>query len=653
LTVQAEYEFATSEICLDAFRTGLMPDPLQTIDEWLEAENVQLPSFVSEAGKYRVSRTPFWREVYECLSPSHPCHEVALMKSHQIGATTVGVNWLGYIIDRAPAAAMVVEPTVDLAKKFSKQKLQPMLDLTPCLKGKVREARTRDSGNTVLSKEFVGGLISLTGSNSAVGLRFASVKYLLLDEVDGYVQDADGEGHPVELAENRTSTFARRKIFKLSTPLQAETSVIEPAYLAGSRGKFHVPCPFCLKTQWLRFAQLIFTFDGVHRPERTAYRCEHCQALIEEHHKSFLLEYGTWVHEDPENPVRSFHINALYMPYGWPLSWAEIARRHLKASKKAKGGDQRALKAFVNTILAETWQEKGEKVERHDLMNRRETYAAPCPDGVLVITAAVDVQDDRLECEKVGWGVGEESWSLGYKQYFGKPSQKAVWDEAAAWLQEPLTHECGVSMAVQNIVVDTGGHYTQEAYEFVKSYRGGRICAGKGSSTLGDPIVPARPSKQKKSRLYLWLIGTVAAKDTLFPRMQIDTFGPGYIHFPDYPEYDEEYFEQLTSEEKVQKYTKGVLVGRLYKKTRSRNEALDLKVYNMAALKILNPNLEKLAAKMQRVAAKVAPAAQSVAMEQPVPVPDQPPAPARTVQADRLRLPQPQRRPRGFVQGWR
>jgi len=637
-------------VYLEAFEAGLTPDPLQTVDQWAD-QHVMLPSFVAEAGKYRTSRTPFWREVYQCLSPSHPCHEVVVMKSHQIGATTVGVNWLGYTIDRAPAASMVVEPTVDLAKKFSKQKLQPMIDLTPCLKGKVREARTRDSGNTVLSKEFMGGMIVLTGSNSAVGLRFTSVKNLMLDEVDGYVQDADGEGHPSELAENRTSTFARRKIFKLSTPLDAETSIIEPAYLAGSRGKFYVPCPHCLKTQWLRFSQLVFTFDGVKRPADTAYRCEHCHALIEEHHKSFMLDYGTWVHEYPANPIRSFFINALYMPYGWPLSWAEIARRHLKATQKARGGDHRALKAFVNTILAETWQEAGEKVEKHSIMNRRETYAAPCPDGVLVVTAAIDVQDDRLEAEKVGWGVGEESWSLGYKQFFGKPSQKTVWDECAAWLQEPLTHECGVSMAVQNILVDTGGHYTQEAYQFVKSYRGGRICAGKGSSTMGDPLVPPRPSKQKKSRLYLWMIGTVAAKDTLFPRLQIVEFGPGYMHFPDYPEYDEEYFDQLTSEEKMQKYTKGVLVGRFYKKTRSRNEALDIRVYNMAALKILNPNLDGLAVKMQRKIEKavaVAPTGSTGQMAEKVEQALTPPTPGP---ARPVRSPQPRRS--NFVQGWR
>lgn len=647
-----DFAFATSEAYLDALQAGLSPDPVQTVDEWANA-NVQLPSFVAEAGQYRTSRTPFWSEVYACLSPSHPCNEVVVMKSHQVGATTVAVNWLGYIIDRAPAAVMVVEPTVDLAKKLSKQRVQPMIDLTPCLRGKVREARTRDSGNTVLSKEFRGGMILLTGSNSAVGLRFASVKYLVLDELDGYVQDADGEGHPSELAENRTSTFARRKIFKLSTPLERDTSMIEPAYLAGSRGKYHVPCPLCLRSQWLRFAQLIFTFDGVHQPHNAAYRCEHCQGLIDEHHKSFMLEHGEWVHEDPENPIRSFLINALYMPYGWPLSWGEIARRHLKATKKAKGGDKRALKAFVNTILAETWEERGEKIEKNAIMQRRETYAAPCPDGVLVVTAAVDVQDDRLEAEKVGWGLGEESWSLSYSRFYGKPSQKTVWDECAAWLREPLTHECGVAMAVQNVVVDTGGHHTQEAYEFVKSYRGGRICAGKGSSILGDPLVPPRPSKQKKSRLYLWLIGTVSAKDTLFPRLQLVEFGPGYLHFPDYPEYDEEYFEQLTSEEKRLKYTKGVLMGRAYSKTRSRNEALDLKVYNMAALAILNPKLERLASKMQKAREKTTVTSTLVNTEHSESTQDQRLAPERPYAA-RPNTARPRSgRLRNFVQGWR
>ena len=647
------YAFAESESYLDTLRSGLSPDPRQTIAEWLESENVLLPSHVAEAGRYRTSRTPFWKEVYECLSPAHPCSQVVVMKGHQIGATTVARNWLGYIIDRAPGPAMVVEPTVDLSKKFSKQVLQPMIDITPCLRGKVREARTRDSGNTLLSKEFTGGMILLTGSNSAVGLRFAAVKYLVLDELDGYVQDADGEGHPSELAENRTSTFARRKIFKLSTPLEAVTSMIEPAYLAGSRGKYYVPCPHCLKTQWLRFSQLVFTFDGVKRPDDAAYRCEHCARLIDEHHKSFMLEYGNWVHEDQENPIRSFFINAFYMPYGWPLNWAEIARRFLKAQKKSKGGDLRALKAITNTIFAETWQDTGEKVETNAIMKRRETYAAPCPDGVLVVTAAVDTQDDRLEVSKIGWGIGQESWGLGYKRFYGKPSQRAVWDECAAWLQEPLTHECGVAMAVQNVAVDTGGHYTQEAYEFVKRYRGGRICAVKGSSTLGDPLVPPRPSKQKKSRLFLWLIGTVAAKDTLFPRMQIVDFGPGYMHFPDYPAYDEEFFEQLTSEEKMQKYTKGVLVGRYYKKTRSRNEALDIYVYAMAALAILNPNLEALAAKMQKKIEKVKAAppmdsTEQIAARLAQAVTPPPAAPARPV-----RLAQPLRHQGGFVRGWK
>ena len=600
-----DMEFATAETYLDAFYAGVKPDPRQTVDEWLEAESVQLPSFVAESGKYRTSRTPFWKEVYQCLSPSHPCSEVVVMKSHQIGATTVAMNWIGYIIDRAPTSVMIMEPTLDVAKKLSKQKLQPMLDLTPCLRGKVREARSRDSGNTVLLKTFRGGMIMLVGSNSGVGMRFASTEHLIQDEYDAYEEDAGSEGDPGELGENRQSTFSRGKTFKLSTPLDAKTSRIEPAYLAGSRGRFHVPCPHCAHMQHLRLEQLIYTFDEVKQPARAAYQCEGCHRLIDEHHKSFMFECGYWVHEDPENPIRSFHINSLYMPYGWRLNWARIATRHIRAIKKARSGDRRALKVFDTTIKAVTWNELVEKVDKQPLMKRREHYAAPCPDGVLVITAAIDVQGNRLESEKVGWGLGEQSWSLGYRIFVGEPSQQSVWDDCAAWLQEPLTHECGVAMSVQNVVVDTGGHHTQEAYEFVRSYRGGRICAIKGSSEAGAPVVPTRASKQKKAKLFLWLIGTIAAKDTIFPRLRIDQPGPGYMHFPDYPEYDEEYFDQLTSEVKKPKHTKRqVMIGYYYEKEKTRNEALDLKVYNWAALKLLRVNLEALAAQWTRQVAR-------------------------------------------------
>lgn len=606
--IEHESQLADPACYREAFRDGLRPDPLQTIAEWAD-ENVQLPAFVAESGKWRTSRTPYLREIMECLSPVHPCEIVVFMKSHQVGGTQAGVNWIGFVIDRAPGAMLVVEPNLDLAKKLSKQKVQPMLDLTPCLKGKVKDARLRDSGNATLGKEFRGGLVVFTGANSAVGLRFMSARYLLLDEVDGYVLDVDGEGHPVDLAEKRTSTFARRKIFKVSTPLIAETSRIEPDYEAGSRGRYHVPCPFCGFEQHLQWDDVVYTFDGVEKPHEAAYRCAGCQELIPEHYKTQMLERGRWIHEDPDNPVRSFHINALYMPYGWPLSWGELARQWIEANKKKHLGDLRALKTFTQTVLAKTWREEGEKIDQSDLYKRRERYEAPCPEGVLYLTAAVDVQDNRLEAEIVGWGRDEESWSIEYKVFHGSPSQTRVWQELTAWWQRPRLHASGIALRVEAVGVDTGGHHTKEAYWYAKKYRG-RVFALKGSNQQGAPLIPPRPPKNKRGLgVTLYHVGTVAAKDTMFPRLRLSESGPGYMHFPDLPEYDEEYFKQLASEEKRARYNKRrVLLGYYYDKTRGRNEALDIKVYNLATLaiagQVLGVDLDRLADEWERIIAR-------------------------------------------------
>ncbi len=592
---------ATPRCYTSAFQAGLRPDPDQTISEWADA-HVRLPDLVAEKGPWRTSRTPFLKEIMECLSPRHPCHKVVFMKPVQVGGTQVGVNWLGYIIARSLGSILLYEPTVDVAKKLSKQKVQPMIDATPCLQGKVREARSRDSGNTVLSKEFLGGLAVFSGANSGVGLRFMSAENIMADEVDAYPADVDGEGHPCDIIEKRAATFPRYKIYELSTPLEADTSRIERDWEKGSRGRYHVPCPFCHHMQHLQLGQLVYTFDGVKRPEQAAYRCAGCNELIPERYKPWMMdsERARWIHDDPDNwKTRSFHLNLLYQPYGWAYPWARIAEERIDALEKIKTGDPRPLKVFTNTILAETWHETGEKVDQNELYKRRETYEAPCPEGVLVLTAAIDVQDNRLEAEIDGWGVDEENWSIEKRVFPGSPSNPTVWKDLTDWLQQKRLHASGLALRVECVVVDTGGHHTKEAYWFVLKYRG-RCYALKGSNQPGAPLVPPRPTKPRGASVHLYHVGTVAAKDTLFARLKLTEPGPGYLHFPDRPEYDQECFEQLAGEEKRNKYDRGVLTGYYYKKIRARNEELDLKVYNLAAIVLLNPHWEKLAAKLKR-----------------------------------------------------
>lgn len=566
---------------------------------------MMLPSYASERGRFRTSRVPFMKEIMDCLSPSHPCQEVVLMKCVQIGGTQLAVNWAGFVVDRVPASMMLVEPTIDLAKKLSKTKIQHAFDDVKSIRGKVKEARARDSGNTILMKEFAGGMMVFAGANSGVSLRFLPARFLFLDEIDAYPQDVDGEGHPVELAENRTTSFARCKVFKNSTPLLKEFSVIEPAYNAGSRGRYFVHCPHCGHYQWLKWrvqteAKGVYTYpmafirDAAGKIVDAQYTCEACQKLIPEHHKSAMLAEGKWVHEDPANPVRSFHINILYQPYGWKMSWVALAKSWMKAWKRSTRGDTRALKVFINTFLAETWEEKSEKFEEDELKSRKELYRAAVPAGAYVLTGAVDIQDDRIEVECVGWGLEEERWSIDYQRLMGSPAQKEVWEQLDAWIDKKFEHEHGIAMSMQIIAVDTGGHHTMEAYKFIAKRQHKGLRAVKGSSIPGARLVSIG-TKDKLTKVQLFLVGTDTAKDTLFANLKIQEPGPGYYHFPDHPDYDDEYFAQLTAEEKRDKIIKGIVKGHHYVKTRRRNEVLDLAVYNLASLYLLKPNLPKLA----------------------------------------------------------
>ena len=338
----------------------------------------------------------------------------------------------------------------------------------------------------------------------------------------------------------------------------------------------------------MRWAQLIWP-EG--KPEEAKYRCGQCEQLIAEHFKPEMLERGRWVAQEPEvTDVAGFHLNALYAPYGWANSWARLAKEWTDIDRQR---DRGRLQTFVNTNLAETWAEEGEKVDACDLMNRREVYTALVPHEVLVITAAVDVQDDRLEAEVCGWGQGEESWSIDYKRFYGSPGQAEVWAELDAFLEQTW-HTGRGTMRILKVCVDTGGHFTKEAYAFVRPRQGRGLCAVKGSNQPAHALV-GRPSRRNLGGVNLFPIGTDTAKNTLFYRFKLDTFGPGYCHFPDLPEYDQEYFAQLTAETKKPKYHRGMLVGSTYVKIRARNEALDLKVMNLAALAIANVNLNALA----------------------------------------------------------
>ena len=596
-----EKKLASPKLWSRALIQAAQPAPIETIAEWAD-KNMVLPSWDAEPGPWRTSRTPFLKEIMECLSPRAPYREVSFMKPAQIGGTSVGKNWIGYTVHRSPAAMLIVEPTLDIAGKLSKQRIAPMFEDVPALRGLVREARERDSGNTILAKEFAGGMIVMTGANSGPGLRFMAAERLFLDEIDAY-KVLEREGHPVDIAEKRTLTYGRYKVYKCSTPLLAGSSIIEQTYQDSDQRRYFIPCHFCDHGQVLYWKNLIWPKG---KPELAAYECEQCHELIPEHHKTGMLLRGQWIKGRPEVKGKAgFHLNALYAPYGWVNSWGYLAKQWTEIIHKR---DRAAQQVFTNTNLAETWSEEGERVEATGLMTRREIYPAPVPDGALVLTAAVDVQDDRLEALVKGWGEDEESWAITYKIFHGSPAQRDVWNQAETWLGQRFIHETGPPMRIQLAAVDTGGHQTKAAYEFVKRCRTCRAIAVKGSNIPGHPIV-GRASKKNIGNVKLFPIGTDTAKDTIFARLKIEEFGPGCCHFPTLPEFDAEYFAQLTAEARTPKYIKGIQVGSFYRKLRARNEALDLEVYNLAMLALLNPNWKALKNKHEALAGETPPKA--------------------------------------------
>lgn len=559
------------------WKRGLAPDPLLSVAAWADRHRVLSSVAASEPGRWSTARTPYLREVMEALSPSSRIERVVLMAGAQVGKTETGLNWVGFVIHHAPGPMLLVEPSLETMKRVSKQRIDALIEATPVLAERVKDPRSRDSGNTLLMKEFDGGVLIMTGANSAVGLRSMPVRYLFLDEVDAYPGDVEGEGDPLDLAMQRTVTFRRRKAYLCSTPTIKGLSRIERVYLESDQRVFEVPCDGCERHSQLLWRDIVWP-EG--RPEAAAWRCPHCQTVHSEWRKPALLAAGRWrATATGDGRTAGFHLSSLYSPW---LSWGEIARDFVAAKD-----DPARLKVWVNTRLAETWEDRlGEEMDSAGLMQRREDFGCdPVPDEVAVITAGVDVQADRLEVEIVGWGRDEESWSLDYRVLWGDPSAPSVWRSLDELLAQRLRHaRLPNGLTIEAACIDSGGHHTLAVYDYCRDRHKRRIFAIKGRAGA-IPIWPRRPGRANKGRVPLFTVGVDAAKETIYARLKVAPPGPGTMHFP--LQRDVVYFEQLTAERCVTRYVKGHPKREWVKDASRRNEALDCRVYAYAALHAL------------------------------------------------------------------
>lgn len=589
-----ELQLACVQAHLEALADGAEPDESLPVDEWAERHMVIPKSAgAAEPGPYRVERTPYARGVMRALSADDPCRLAVVVGASQMLKTQVALNWIGSCIHQAPANILVLLPSLGLAKRAS-ARISKAIEAVPELAHRVAKPRSRDSSNTIDTKEFDGGTMYITTAGSAPNLSEISARYLYGDEIDRWESDVGSEGDPIELALKRLTTFSHSsKAYFTSSPTAEGESRIEALFARSTQRRYFVPCPHCGEMHTLEWENV--RWDEA--LSRAWMVCQACGAEVDEGAKEGMLAGGEWRATAPgDGLTEGFHISALYMPLGW-ASWLDLARERVAAEALFKAGDDGEVKVFENTRLARSYKRKGEKLDHEHLKDRAEGYELlRVPSGGLILTMAVDVQHDRLEYQVVAWGRGEESWLVDYDRVYGDPGQQLVWDRLDEIRRRPIVHASGQQLRVEACAIDSGGHHTHEVYSYCRTREAQRVFAIKGDRDVKTPIkgrarmvdVNAR-GKVLKNGIRLWFVGVHLAKNLLAGRMKLAQPGPGYVHFP--KGLEDDYFEGLTAEHRVRQRTAHGDVERWVKVSSSaRNEPWDLWVYCLWAAHALDIN---------------------------------------------------------------
>ncbi len=543
----------------------LRPKEEMTISQWAN-RNMVLPDGSNEAGRFNTGSVPYQKEIMDAITDIR-VRDVSIMSSSQVGKTTIILCGIGYYIDHEPSTQLMVLPTLTLGEKFSKTRLAPMIRDIPVLRGKIAPAKAKDSDNTILFKQYAGGYIVISGANSPASLSSMPIRVIWMDEVDRYPASAGGEGDPVTLAEKRATTFWNKKYIKTSTPTIAGESRIEKEYLDGSMEEWCVKCPCCGTFQPYDFDRVVF--------KSVSMTCVECNEEIPE--RDWKESEHMWIAKHPERKRhRSFHLNELASPW---VQWREIINEYLAAIDECKRlHDTERLQVFINTTLGETWDEgklDDNAVTEEILEERAEHYRADIPDGVLLLTAAVDVQDNRFEIEVRGWARDYETWGIYKTEIYGDLEKKETWEELEDYLGTVFFFENGQGLSIAATAIDTGGSHTTRVYKWVKymKSKGKRVYGIKGhvgkektdlihKRSVGYIRERTRSGKEViVDTTELIILGVNTGKEDISNRLKIDVPGEGYCHFPSNKGrgYGHGYYKGLLSEKKVTKKVRGVV----------------------------------------------------------------------------------------------
>ncbi|WP_299297458.1 phage terminase large subunit family protein [uncultured Tateyamaria sp.] len=573
---------------------ALAPPPDLTPSQWAESEHgVRIPVGAAISGPIRFDNAPYQREPLD-MTVNPECQRITLKWGAQVGKTQLALCAQAYKIVHDPMNQIMMQASEGDLQKWLNTKFNPLVDASPALQERIAKPRGRKGVNNTKMKSYPGGDLIFAWSGSPKTMRGISAPFVVCDETDGY--DRTAEGHPVSLLWQRARSYLKFMadqvcLLEISTPTFKGSSHIDAAYEDGDQRKYHVCCPHCDEAQTLEWSNVKWhkASDGTHLPETAYYECRANGCVWDDDNRVEAIKNAEaqgqgWKASKPFRGHASYHLSELYSCF---VGLKDVVQSFL--DKKAKGD----LQAFVNVSLAEAWEEDAETLEVDQLIARAAPMPEKIPMGVALQTCGVDMQEDRLEVERVGWGLGEESWSLDHQVFWGDPLKPEVWDQLFEYLDQTWEHESGARLKIAATCVDTGGSggLTQAAYEQLRGKQRRNIFAIKGGKGWDKPIASA-PSKSRSGRkgrpVTLFTLGVNDAKLVVQRRFNQEKPGPGYCNLP--IDRDPEWFNQLTAERLVTRFVRGFPI-REWKKTRDRNEALDCRVYAYAALKIIDANI--------------------------------------------------------------
>lgn len=586
---------------------GMTPPDDLTVTQWAEAKRRLSAESAAEPGPWRTERTPYLREPMDAFTDPKVRH-IVMVAASQVGKSEFLNNCIGYIIDEDPGSILFIHPTTIDAQEYSKLRIAPMLRDSPALRQKIAAPKSRDSHNTILQKAYPGGILTMCGSTEAHALASKPIRYVFGDERDRWATSAGNEGDPWDLAMARQTTFYNAKAVEVSTTTIKNASAIEAAYYTGTMERWNSKCPHCGEYHEIRWSDIRFEYDEIivshkksYKVKKVYYTCPGCGCISTE--AEMKRAPAKWIAENPEaygQGTRSFWLNAFVSQWA---SWESIVLKYLNAL-----GSTKKMQVVFNTCFGEPWEDRGDIEDEDSLLARREDYGkdkngepVELPPGVLVLTAGVDTQDDRMEYEIVGHGFFGETWGIEKGIVMGRPDDDATWNKLdEVVFDRVMRFENGVGLRVSMSFVDEGGHFTQSVRAQCNARISKKVFCIKGMPGQDKPYI-SPPKKQKifvnqiaVGTCWQYQLGVDSGKEIIMDNLRVQTPGQKYCHFPKRDDYGSAYFAGLLSETKV--YDPNKKQPWSWKKIpgHERNEPLDCRNYALAAFKALPKNLDEI-----------------------------------------------------------